>query len=159
MLANPLKPQQNTLFISRAKAGILPIASKSALQLHNNGSTVVIKEIDTSVRFEKVYNLTVANTHNYFVGGDGVLVHNANKGVCHSTRKRAKEAAEHPRPGKKKPQPKKNAPRHKRDEYDEQQKYKNPERHPDSQYPENHYHDADKSKRKNNIHHTFPKRF
>ena len=24
-----------------------------------------------------MYNLTVANTHNYFVGGDGVLVHNA----------------------------------------------------------------------------------
>jgi hypothetical protein len=46
-----------------------------ALQLHN-GTTVVITEIDTSVRLEKVYNLTVANTHNYFVGGDGVLVHN-----------------------------------------------------------------------------------
>jgi len=38
-----------------------------ALQLHN-GSTVVIKEIDTSVCIEKVYNLTVANTHNYFCG-------------------------------------------------------------------------------------------
>ncbi len=50
-----------------------------ALQLHN-GTTVVVKEIDTSVRLEKVYNLTVANTHNYFVGVDGVLVHNASKG-------------------------------------------------------------------------------
>jgi RHS repeat-associated protein len=50
-----------------------------ALQLHN-GTTVVIKEIETSVRLEKVYNLTVANTHNYFVGEDGVLVHNAGKG-------------------------------------------------------------------------------
>ncbi len=47
-----------------------------ALQLHN-GTTVVIKEVDTSVRLEKVYNFTVANTHNDFVGGDGVLVHNA----------------------------------------------------------------------------------
>jgi hypothetical protein len=46
-----------------------------ALQLHD-GSVVVVKEIDTSVRVEKVYNLTVANTHNYFVGVDGVLVHN-----------------------------------------------------------------------------------
>ncbi|WP_353572695.1 Hint domain-containing protein [Candidatus Albibeggiatoa sp. nov. BB20] len=46
-----------------------------ALQLHN-GVVVVIKTIDTSVRFEKVYNLTVANTHNYFVGDDGALVHN-----------------------------------------------------------------------------------
>ncbi|RKZ74785.1 MAG: hypothetical protein DRR19_29835 [Candidatus Parabeggiatoa sp. nov. 1] len=48
-----------------------------ALQLHN-GTTVVVKEVDTSVRLERVYNLTVANTHNYFVGGDGVLVHNSN---------------------------------------------------------------------------------
>ncbi len=47
-----------------------------ALQLHN-GTTVVVKEVDTSVRLEKVYNFTVANTHNYFVGVDGVLVHNA----------------------------------------------------------------------------------
>jgi len=31
------------------------------------------------VRLEKVYNLTVANTHNYFVGDDGVLVHNGKK--------------------------------------------------------------------------------
>jgi hypothetical protein len=46
-----------------------------ALQLHN-GTTVVIKEIETGIRVEKVYNLTVANTHNYFVGEDGVLVHN-----------------------------------------------------------------------------------
>ena len=46
-----------------------------ALQLHN-GTTVVIMQIETGTRVEKVYNLTVANTHNYFVGEDGVLVHN-----------------------------------------------------------------------------------
>jgi hypothetical protein len=46
---------------------------------------VVVKEIDTSVRVGKVYNLTVANTHNYFVGGDGVLVHNASKGSKEET--------------------------------------------------------------------------
>ncbi|MEK8018880.1 MAG: RHS repeat-associated core domain-containing protein [Candidatus Parabeggiatoa sp.] len=40
------------------------------LELHN-GTTVVVKEVDTSVRTEKVYNLTVANTHNFFVGLDG----------------------------------------------------------------------------------------
>jgi RHS repeat-associated protein len=128
------------------------------LQLHD-GTTVVVKEIDTSIRVEKVYNLTVANTHNYFVGSDGVLVHNANRGVCYPTRKRAKEAAEHPHSGKKKPQPKKNAPRYKRHEYDEQQKYKNPERHHDSPHPENHYHDSNKSRRRNNYHRTFPKKF
>ncbi len=48
------------------------------LQLHN-GTTVVVKEIDTSVQLGKVYNLTVANTHNYYVGQDGVLVHNCKK--------------------------------------------------------------------------------
>ena len=46
-----------------------------ALQLYN-GTVVVVKTVDTSVRVERVYNLTVANTHNYFVGSDGVLVHN-----------------------------------------------------------------------------------
>jgi hypothetical protein len=45
------------------------------LELHN-GTTVVVEEVDTSVRRETVYNFTVANTHNYFVGRDGVLVHN-----------------------------------------------------------------------------------
>ncbi|RKZ71321.1 MAG: hypothetical protein DRR19_32640 [Candidatus Parabeggiatoa sp. nov. 1] len=40
---------------------------------------MVVKEVDTSVRLEKVYNFTVANTHNYFVGVDGVLVHNVSK--------------------------------------------------------------------------------
>jgi len=49
-----------------------------ALQLHD-GTTVVVKEIDTSVQLGKVYNITVANTHNYYVGRDGVLVHNVSK--------------------------------------------------------------------------------
>ncbi|OQW86983.1 MAG: hypothetical protein BWK78_09460 [Thiotrichaceae bacterium IS1] len=44
-----------------------------------NGVTVVIKAVDTSVRSETVYNLSVANFHNYFVGSDGVLVHNSLK--------------------------------------------------------------------------------
>jgi RHS repeat-associated protein len=47
------------------------------LELHD-GTTVVIKEIDIRVRRDLVYNFTVANTYNYFVGRDGVLVHNAN---------------------------------------------------------------------------------
>jgi RHS repeat-associated protein len=49
------------------------------LVLHN-GTTVVVEEVDTRVRTENVYNLTVANTHNYFVGRDGVLVHNVGSG-------------------------------------------------------------------------------
>jgi len=46
------------------------------LELHD-GTLVVVKEVLTRVRRDLVYNLTVANTHNYFVGEDGVLVHNA----------------------------------------------------------------------------------
>ncbi|MEK8022132.1 MAG: RHS repeat-associated core domain-containing protein, partial [Candidatus Parabeggiatoa sp.] len=52
-----------------------------ALQLHND-KTIVIQEIFTQVRLERVYNLTIANTHNYFVGQDGVLVHNAKRKKC-----------------------------------------------------------------------------
>ncbi|HIE02850.1 MAG TPA: hypothetical protein EYP59_21640 [Thiotrichaceae bacterium] len=52
-----------------------------ALQLHN-GTLVVIEEVLTSVRPEKVYNLTVANAHTYFVGKDGVLGHNAIIQLC-----------------------------------------------------------------------------
>ncbi|HID99115.1 MAG TPA: hypothetical protein EYP59_02345, partial [Thiotrichaceae bacterium] len=37
--------------------------------------------VDTSVRRDLVYNFSVANTHNYFVGEDGVLVHNGTKRV------------------------------------------------------------------------------
>jgi len=48
------------------------------LELHN-GTTVVVEEVLTRVRRDLVYNLTVANTHNYFVGEDGVLVHNADR--------------------------------------------------------------------------------
>ncbi len=46
-----------------------------ALVLHN-GTTVVVEEVDSRVRLVRVFNFSVANAHNYFVGGDGVLVHN-----------------------------------------------------------------------------------
>ncbi len=45
------------------------------LLLHN-GTTVVVEEVDSRVQLVRVYNFSVANAHNYFVGGDGVLVHN-----------------------------------------------------------------------------------
>jgi len=60
-------------------AGSLSVGQ--VLELHN-GTVVVVKEIDTSVRRELVYNFTVANTHNYFVGEDGVLVHNTKVEAC-----------------------------------------------------------------------------
>jgi RHS repeat-associated protein len=49
--------------------------------LLRSGTVVVIQEISTETRFETVYNLTVANTHNYFVGQDGVLVQNCKEEV------------------------------------------------------------------------------
>ena len=104
-----------------------------------------------------VFNIEVANAHTYFVGEEGTLVHNGkcNIGVKHPSRKRAREAAEHPHPGKKLPQPKKDAPKAKRDAYEEQQKYRKPERHPDSKHPDSHYHDANKSNNDVNVHHYF----
>ncbi len=42
----------------------------------HNGTTVVVEEVDSRVRLVRVFNFSVANAHNYFVGGDGVLVHN-----------------------------------------------------------------------------------
>jgi len=53
------------------------------LRLHN-GVTLVIKTVETSTRFAKVYNFAVAQNANYFVGEDGVLVHNVSgpKGKC-----------------------------------------------------------------------------
>ncbi len=45
----------------------------------HNGATLVIKTVETSTRFAKVYNFAVAQNANYFVGKDGVLVHNGGK--------------------------------------------------------------------------------
>jgi hypothetical protein len=53
-----------------------------ALRL-SNGTTLVVKTVDTSTRFARVYNFAVAQNANYFVGRDGVLVHNClNKKVA-----------------------------------------------------------------------------
>jgi hypothetical protein len=47
------------------------------LYLQSRG-TVRIKTITTEHKHETVYNLSVANTHTFFVGEEGVLVHNTN---------------------------------------------------------------------------------
>jgi len=46
------------------------------LRLHN-GVTLVVKTVSTSTYVGRVYNFAVASNANYFVGMDGVLVHNA----------------------------------------------------------------------------------
>jgi len=52
------------------------------LRLHN-GITLVIKTVSTSTYVGRVYNFAVAQNANYFVGEDGVLVHNClNKKVA-----------------------------------------------------------------------------
>jgi len=48
------------------------------LRLHN-GITLVIKTVSTSTYVGRVYNFAVAQNANYFVGEDGVLVHNCIK--------------------------------------------------------------------------------
>jgi len=84
-----------------------------------------------------------------------------NIGKRYPSRSRAKDASEHPRPGKKLPPPPKNAPAAKRDAYRDQQKYKNPERHPDTPYPRSHFHNrskgSDASMGRPNPHNYFPK--
>lgn len=52
------------------------LAVGDRLYLQEKGS-VRIKDIRREARNEAVYNLSVANTHTYYVGEDGVLVHNA----------------------------------------------------------------------------------
>jgi len=44
------------------------------------GSKIAILETNTHSNSSEVFNLTVANDHTYFVGIDGVLVHNSQKG-------------------------------------------------------------------------------
>ncbi len=58
-------------------AGSLKVGQ--VLVLHN-GTTVVVEEVDSRVRLVRVFNFSVANAHNYFMGGDGVLVHNGSGG-------------------------------------------------------------------------------
>ncbi len=41
-----------------------------------------MEEVDSRVRQVRVFNFSVANAHNYFVGGDGVLVHNSGKNTA-----------------------------------------------------------------------------
>lgn len=61
------------------------------LLLGLNGETIVVDSIEI-IRHSspvKVYNLTVENTHTYFVGDDGILVHN----TCDSIIKRLRNEA------------------------------------------------------------------
>ena len=52
------------------------------LYLQDKGS-VKITAIDVQHRFDRVFNLSVANAHTFFVGEEGVLVHNAkDKNPC-----------------------------------------------------------------------------
>lgn len=51
----------------------------------------LIRDISSKITHEKVYNLTVANTHNYFVGEEQVLAHNASCRIPHRSRPRLEE--------------------------------------------------------------------
>jgi hypothetical protein len=51
-------------------------------KLFDGDGYVSIKSIEFYEKNLKVYNFTVSDNHNYFVGNDGVLVHNTNKKTC-----------------------------------------------------------------------------
>ncbi len=72
-------------------AGSLKVGQ--VLVLHN-GTTVVVEEVDSRVRQVRVFNFSVANAHNYFVGGDGVLVHNVRLSDSNNVPKRIREEYE-----------------------------------------------------------------
>ncbi|MNT26518.1 hypothetical protein D3C72_1620940 [compost metagenome] len=78
-----------------------------------------------------------------------------NRGVQHSTRKRALEASKHAHGGKLRPNPGKNSPKEKRDRYKDQQKYLKPERHQGSTHPEGHFHEGGKGTNPINTHHSW----
>jgi hypothetical protein len=136
--------------------------------LTKEGQVVRVESVKGREGSFKVYNIGVERLHTYYVSGLGVLVHNArcpyipktprNIKKRYPSNKRAKEAGEHPHPGKKMPTPPKSN-RKKRKLYEEQQGYRYPERHPNSEHPDTHYHDRDKSKnRRVNRHHYPPRR-
>ncbi|WP_052830452.1 polymorphic toxin-type HINT domain-containing protein [Gynuella sunshinyii] len=56
-----------------------------------DGDDVLITGLESSESKEKVYNLTIANTHNYYVGRPLVLVHNSTCRLPHRTTPRIEQ--------------------------------------------------------------------
>jgi hypothetical protein len=54
----------------------------------SEGDSVSIANITSEVSDEAVYNLTVANTHNYYVGEEKLLAHNSTCRIPHRARPR-----------------------------------------------------------------------
>ena len=61
------------------------------LVLFADGSLHTISKIKTKVRFLKVYNFEVSNTHNYYVGENKILAHNKGGGGGGGGKKEVKE--------------------------------------------------------------------
>lgn len=61
-----------------------------ALQ-NSNGVSVLIVDLVSEFSAEKVYNLTVANTHTYYVGDQKLLAHNSTCRIPHHARPRMDE--------------------------------------------------------------------
>ncbi len=61
-------------------------------ELLSSDGNIFVMGISREIRFEEVHNLTVDNLHTYFVGKDGVLVHNQNKNTgCKFRGRKAKK--------------------------------------------------------------------
>jgi len=65
------------------------------LLLKGSGEAATIADVRIEVKTLPVFNIEVANAHTFFVGADGVLVHNGcrNESRWFSSRKRAKDAS------------------------------------------------------------------
>ncbi|AJQ96670.1 RHS repeat/hint domain-containing protein [Gynuella sunshinyii] len=51
---------------------------------------ISVQQISREIRTERVYNFTVDTLHTYFIGSDGILVHNQNKKACKFRGRKAK---------------------------------------------------------------------
>jgi len=124
------------------------------ITLGGRGHATILSIAPTN-EISTVYNFEVDEFHTYFVGNQGVLVHNCatrrttytkkvhNTTQQYNTRKKAGEAGRHAHGGKPRPTPPK-SDKAKRRAYEKQQKYRKPESHQDSAHPESHFHDSNK---------------
>jgi hypothetical protein len=77
----PLAQQNNAQEATESVASSAINNSQAANAAQPGERAITIADIRLEVTTVAVYNLEVANAHTFFVGADGVLVHNGGKGV------------------------------------------------------------------------------
>ena len=66
---------------AQAATNSVALGNQATNAAQQGGRAITIADIRLEVKTVAVYNLEVANAHTFFVGVDGVLVHNGGKGV------------------------------------------------------------------------------